>query len=101
LLVLSEPVDLADNVAPICLYGGGSSSSSPAFDDGSTYATMAGWGQTGENEKTSSVLLKTSLRIWTNEECNKKYAGKAPAGITPGMVCAGVSDPEVKDACRV
>jgi hypothetical protein len=96
LIILSEPVQFADNIAPICLSDG-----TVPFDDGSTYATLAGWGQTGEYLPTSQTLLKTSLRVWTQEECEEKYEDKAPAGITADMVCAGSTDPEVKDACRV
>jgi len=82
LIRLSQGVRFSRHIQPICL-----STNSWAWE-GQT-ASVAGWGKVSERGQQSSVLRTVNVRIWKQNDCARRYRGKAPAGITKGMVCAG------------
>lgn len=91
ILEMDEPVEFDAKIQPICL-------PSTGVDDYSgKLAVIAGWGRTAENEKTSTILRKVAVPVWTKEQCyNSGYGEKK---ISENMFCAGYSEGE-KDACQ-
>ncbi|XP_057380084.1 trypsin alpha-3-like [Daphnia carinata] len=69
----------------------------PLADATTTYAgqqaVIVGWGTTSAGGTVSSNLLKATVTVLTNTECNLQYNNK----ITSGMVCAASPG---KDTCQ-
>jgi hypothetical protein len=61
-------------------------------------ADVAGWGQVSVSGPQVSILRAVQVRVMAQTECANKYKGYAPAGIVPGMVCAGDRG---YDSCKV
>jgi secreted trypsin-like serine protease len=82
LLKLDRPVQFTNRIQPICL---------PSTDVNleNRELTVAGWGRTSFNGKTSPTLLKVDVRVWDNPSCENVYRGIAPGGILNSMMCAG------------
>ncbi|CAL8093644.1 unnamed protein product [Orchesella dallaii] len=88
---LANPVSYNRNVQPICL-----STNTNALEN--SVASVAGWGQLSDRGGTQSSILRTvGVRVWRHNDCVNTYKGRAPAGITNGMVCAGGSG---YDSCK-
>lgn len=70
------------------------------------HAVATGWGRTDYRGSTSQVLMKVTLELFTEGECNITYADAARTnqlrfGIIPAQqFCAG-SHTEKKDTCQV
>lgn len=70
------------------------------------HAVASGWGRTDFRGSTSQVLMKVTLELFTERECNATYADAARTnqlrfGIIPAQqFCAG-SHTEKKDTCQV
>lgn len=70
------------------------------------HAVASGWGRTDYHSSTSQVLMKVTLELFTERECNATYADAARTnqlrfGIIPAQqFCAG-SHTEKKDTCQV
>lgn len=56
-----------------------------------TSAVAMGWGATSFAGASSESLLKGSLNLISNHECNQSYADEdnTPDGIIPSQICAG------------
>ncbi|XP_051256442.1 serine protease 1 [Dicentrarchus labrax] len=87
LLKLSAPVNLTDNIYPICL-----ASANSTFHTG-VNSWVTGWGQTG-NGSLSDILQEVNVPIVGNNECECAYYD-----ITENMICAGLRAGG-KDACQ-
>ncbi|ODM98508.1 Proclotting enzyme, partial [Orchesella cincta] len=87
---LGSPVSYNRFVQPICL-------STNSWGLENFVANVAGWGQLSNSGSQSSVLRTVGVRIWKQPDCMRTYQGRAPAGITNGMVCAGGSG---YDSCK-
>nr|CAD7200078.1 unnamed protein product [Timema douglasi] len=86
LLRLSRPAELNSFVRPACLY------SKNMFNVNKT--TAIGWGNIDFAEDPSDILLKVSLSIIPNNQCNQMYHSESKTnelaqGILPSMLCAG------------
>ena len=81
LLKLKDPVDLMNvpNVGRICL------PASRAVTFARSMATVAGWGMTGVNSRTSRVLKKTDVKVISNTKC-RQY-GLGFSSVTSSMLC--------------
>lgn len=80
-------------VAPICL---------PHFDKSPDKLIATGWGKQGFIEEMSNDLMKVKLEMFTEEQCQEKYAKsrKNREGINyASKFCAG-SFNESKDTCK-
>ncbi|CAL8117660.1 unnamed protein product [Orchesella dallaii] len=98
LLKLAEPVEIQGKVVgalaitPVCL----------PTDNENTYegedATVAGWGATEMGGDVSPTLMKVTVPVLTNKQCNWRslYLGK----ITENMLCAGDLASGGKDSCQ-
>ncbi|CAK1580139.1 unnamed protein product [Parnassius mnemosyne] len=94
LLRLVKRVPFSRNVFPTCLYTGEADPTVPL--------TVTGWGITDiTRAATSSLLLKATLNIVSQDSCNLKYSKsrKLPNGIVNEQLCArDVSG--VMDTCQ-
>lgn len=59
---------------------------------------VAGWGKLGENEKSSHVLRKVAVPVWSKKECYESGYGEQK--ISENMFCAGYFEGK-RDACQV
>ncbi|CAG9787074.1 unnamed protein product [Diatraea saccharalis] len=57
-------------------------------------AVVSGWGSTVEKGPESNILMKTTVQIWSEEECSG--AGYGRSKVTPRMLCANAAG---RDAC--
>ena len=92
LFKLQETVQFNDYIRPICL---------PQFNENVENAVVTGWGTTGFGEELSKDLLKVTLEIFDQDECQSKYerTGLTKNGIDKETkICAG-SHSEEKDSC--
>jgi trypsin len=96
LLVLDEPLQSSDLVAPVALP---SPTAEDDRTDGGDPAVVTGFGATDEDAtQTSRVLLEGAVEIIDDESCIDDY-GEGPDGITADrMLCAGLEEGGV-DAC--
>lgn len=98
LLKLATRVTLTPYLRPACL--------PDRYQYPNEHATASGWGRTDYRGSTSQVLMKVSLELFTERECNATYADAARTnqlrfGILPAQqFCAG-SHTEKKDTCQV
>nr|CAD7461208.1 unnamed protein product [Timema tahoe] len=97
LLRLSRPAELNSFVRPACLY------SKNMLNVNKT--TAIGWGRIDFAEDPSDILLKVSLSIIPNNQCNQMYHSETKTnalaqGILPSMLCAGELAGG-KDTCQV
>lgn len=91
-LELDKPLLFGPKVQPACLPDGS------LHDFAGKLTVIAGWGRTGEKEKTSNGLMSVVIPVWTKEQClDSEYGSKR---ITDNMMCAGYHD-GLKDACQV
>ncbi|KAI4891399.1 hypothetical protein NFI96_026095 [Prochilodus magdalenae] len=89
LMELDSPVDLNQNIWPICL-----PAATHKFPAGHA-VWITGWGNTREYGSSASVLQKAEVRIINDTVCNQLLNGE----VTPHMICAGVLEGGV-DACQ-
>ncbi|XP_040165630.1 trypsin-7-like [Anopheles arabiensis] len=89
LLLLQEPVGVADGLVPICLPVDGSN-----FDG--KEAIVTGWGTT-ESGELSEHLQQLTVPILTNQQCRK--SGYFRFQITAKMLCAGYLEGG-RDSCQ-
>lgn len=61
-------------------------------------ATIAGWGATSENGPSSATLLKLTVPVLSNAECNAPSA--YDGAISDNMICAGYLNQSGKDSCQ-
>lgn len=97
LVKLERNVEFNQFVRPACL--------AETFMDSREKKFIAtGWGRTTHRGKSSNILQKVTLELFTQEECSKSYAQRYTAlnrGIVePLQFCAG-SHNESKDTCQV
>lgn len=59
---------------------------------------VAGWGKLGEKEKTSRILRKVAVPVWSKEDCYNSGYGQNK--ISENMFCAGYPEGK-RDACMV
>lgn len=91
-------ITLTPYVRPACL--------PDRYEYPNIHAVASGWGRTDYRGSTSSVLMKVTLELFTESECNATYADAArtsqlKSGIIPAQqFCAG-SHTEKKDTCQV
>lgn len=77
-----------------------------SYETGTRFAVAAGWGRTEFQGPTSKVLLKVTLELYNERECNASYADVARTtqlhnGIIPSQqFCAG-SHTQRRDTCQV
>ncbi|RVE48475.1 hypothetical protein evm_006911 [Chilo suppressalis] len=92
LLKLNEPVEVTDEVKPICL---------PHADDNTFVGVKAiatGWGSVTEEKNHSCRLMEVELPVLSNEVCKAtKYDSKM---IADSMLCAGYPETGGKDSCQ-
>ncbi|KAG7386623.1 hypothetical protein PHYBOEH_008623 [Phytophthora boehmeriae] len=74
-----------------------------AFDDSDIkkgeWATVLGWGRTGDNDTQPYELQTAKVQLWNNDECAKKLSEvdiEATGQVDDTMVCAGGG---IEDAC--
>lgn len=79
---LGSPVNYNRFVQPICL-------TTNSYGLENYVANVAGWGQLSDRGVQSSVLRTVGVRVWKQPDCVNTYKGRAPAGISNGMLCAG------------
>ncbi|XP_055847902.1 trypsin-1-like [Episyrphus balteatus] len=91
LIELDRPVQFGPKVQPVCLPSAGEA------DYSGVLGLVAGWGKTGEKDKTSPILRSVSVPVWSQEQC--KDAGYGSKRITDNMMCAGYHDGKI-DACQ-
>ncbi|XP_047478659.1 serine protease 44-like [Penaeus chinensis] len=90
MLTLERPAVYTAQVRPVCLdksqerYAG-------------EMVTVAGWGSMYEGGPQSPSLYQVRLRVWSNEDCARKYGRAAPGGIVDSYLCAGQDG---KDSCQ-
>ncbi|GAB0096573.1 Serine protease 7 [Sergentomyia squamirostris] len=90
LIRLSGNVQISESVMPICL----PSSDYPGTPVGQS-VTIAGWGQTLEQTR-SSVKMKVNIPIVSFDRCQREYSGRT--NLSPQLqICAGGN--YVQDAC--
>ncbi|CAH2085629.1 unnamed protein product [Euphydryas editha] len=84
---INRPVAFSKTIRPICL---------PEREQnfGGRVGTVVGWGRLGVDASSSSVLMKASLRILSDEECMNS---KLSIHIEPTMMCAFSKG---KDGCQ-
>lgn len=91
-------ITLTPYVRPACL--------PDRYEYPNIHAVASGWGRTDYRGSTSSVLMKVTLELFSESECNATYADAARtsqlrSGIIPAQqFCAG-SHTEKKDTCQV
>lgn len=77
-----------------------------SYDPDRPKAVATGWGRTDYRGSSSQVLMKVTLELFTENECNATYLDAARTtqlrhGILPAQqFCAG-SHTEKKDTCQV
>lgn len=68
------------------------------------YGTVSGWGWTHENQAEgdrSDVLRKASVKIWSNEDCERSYRSQGKSNtIGDTQLCAGYENGQI-DSCWV
>jgi transmembrane serine protease 3 len=88
---LSKPIKFTNDVQPACLPNPGEQ-----IPDNAP-GTVAGWGLTREEGRSSNLLLQVSVPIVNNNTCSANYK---PMKVFPQvMICAGYSFGG-KDACQ-
>lgn len=91
LLRLDSPVEISDQLRPVCLPTVGKSYSGV---DG----IVTGWGATKEGGSISVLLQEVTVPIISNIDCRK--TGYSEKRITDNMLCAGYKE-GAKDSCQV
>ena len=92
LFKLQQSVEFNDWIRPICL---------PHINEEVDNAVVTGWGTTGFGEGLSKNLMKVTLKIFNQTDCQSKYSQTGPTknGIDEATkICAG-SYIENKDSC--
>jgi len=87
LLQLSSSLVINDFVKPIALPKAGHTASGACV--------VSGWGTTSEGGNTPSVLMKVSVPVISDEDCNVAYDGE----VEDSMICAGYTEGG-KDSCQ-
>lgn len=91
---MEYPVDFSryPHIRPICL-----PSRQHAGDFANASAIVTGWGEIEDYGPHSSVLLETQLKVYSNDDCERKFSWE----IQPSMLCAGAPDGiEWIDSCE-
>lgn len=89
---MDKPVTFGPKVQPSCL-------PKEQFQEyAGKYTLVAGWGRTGEKERTSKGLRSLIVPVWSREQCAESDYGKNR--ITDNMMCAGYPE-GAKDSCFV
>jgi len=91
LLHLDSPVDITEEVSPVCLPEQGE-----AFTAG-TYCYTTGWGDTAYGGSSPDVLLQVGVPLVSTEQCN--HADWYGGSIDETMVCAGYEEGG-RDSCQ-
>ncbi|XP_076366539.1 proclotting enzyme-like isoform X2 [Tachypleus tridentatus] len=92
LVKLRERVVYTIFIRPVCLPSEDEFKSNPLVGH---IGTVLGWGTTSYGGRSSGALQQTSIPIWANEDCNRRYFQP----ITEGFMCAGFIEGG-KDACQ-
>ena len=97
LIQMERKIQFNRFIRPICLH--------ESLDTNTAKAIATGWGRTKSNGPSSDSLLKVSLEIFTQSECNRSYQlytrlSQLKDGIIDTQFCAG-SHTEKKDTCQV
>ncbi|XP_022242924.1 venom protease-like [Limulus polyphemus] len=92
LVKLRERVVYTTFIRPVCLPVEDNLRSNPLVGH---IGTVLGWGTTSYGGKSTDALQQTSMPIWANEDCNRRYFQP----ITEGFMCAGFIEGG-KDACQ-
>lgn len=91
IIELSHTVQFSDYIRPVCLPEVGKNTQELA----GYVATVLGWGSTFYGGSGSNMLREVSFPLWSNDECDQKYAQH----IGSGFLCAGYMSGG-KDACQ-
>nr|XP_027227473.1 transmembrane protease serine 9-like [Penaeus vannamei] len=91
MLTLERPAVYTAQVRPVCLDK--SQRRYAAIRDG----RQVQLGSMYEGGPQSPTLYQVRLRVWSNEDCARKYGRAAPGGIVDSYLCAGQDG---KDSCQ-
>lgn len=94
LIQLSQRARMSDYTRPACLW--------QSHSVNHPHVTATGWGRINNRGDSSTELLKVSLKMITNDQCNTVYNHQFSAlrqGIIDSQICAG-DDSEEKDTCQ-
>lgn len=92
LFKLKQTVVFTEYIRPICL---------PCFDEVVERAVVTGWGSTGFGEELTKALMKVTLSIFNQTDCQSKFprTGVTKNGIDEDTkICAG-SYIKIADSC--
>merc|ERR1711973_20269 len=88
---LKSAVTFSDNVYPICLPTGSSSS----YENRDSI--VSGWGTTSSGGPLSNILQEAGVKTMTNSACSGSDTQYSSSDITNRMICAAAAG---KDACQ-
>merc|ERR1719430_1188926 len=93
LLKLQDPVDFNKhpNIRPICL------PSNSRENYAGSRAIIAGWGDTGEHEDYSEVLLEANVTVISDNECRRIFSGN---NIHDSVICAKTTGSSPQGHCE-